>query len=145
LTYLIDTNIVSATAPHRDRPAALVEWLEQHSDALFLSVITIAEIDAGVAKLRRQGARSKADRLARWLDALLHLYSQRVLDVDIPVARKLGVLIDRARKTGHQTSLADLALAATAMQHGLIVLTRNLKHFEPLGLRAHDPFVSLPA
>lgn len=144
MTYLIDTNIVSAAAPHRDRPVALVEWLEQHNDALYLSVITIAEIDAGVAKLRRQGARAKADRLARWLDSLLHLYSQRILHVDIPVARKLGALIDRTRATGRPTSFADLALAATAMRHGLIVLTRNLKHFKPLGAHAHDPFTSLP-
>lgn len=145
MTYLIDTNIVSATAPHRDRPAAVVEWLEQRSDTLFLSVVTIAEIGAGVAKLRREGARSKADRLARWLDALLHLYARRVLDVDIPVARRLGALIDRARATGQPTSFADLALAATAAEHKLIVLTRNLKHFKPLAVRAHDPFVSLPA
>lgn len=143
--YLIDTNIVSLSAPARERATALVQWLESKTSLLFLSVITVAEIESGVAKLRREGARARADTLARWLDSLLHLYSERVLALDIPTARVLGALADAARASGRTTSFADIAIAATAKQHGLVVLTRNLKHFAPLGVHAHDPLASLPA
>jgi predicted nucleic acid-binding protein len=142
--YLIDTNIVSLTAPARGRATALVQWLENKTSLLFVSVITVAEIESGVAKLRREGAQAKAENLARWLETLLHLYSERVLALDIPTARTLGALADLARASGRPTSFADIAIAATARQRGLIILTRNLKHFVPLGVPAHDPLASLP-
>jgi len=142
--YLIDTNVVSAGAPTKGKPAALVDWMDAHSDALFLSAVTVAEIEDGVAKLRREGAVRKAADLTAWLEALLHLYGDRILAFDGAVARLAGALSDRARGQGHAPGFADIVIAATARHHGLTVLTRDRKHFEPLGVPALDPFAALP-
>ena len=118
--------------------------MDRHSQSLFLSVVTIAEVEDKIEKSRRQGATQKADRLAGWLETVLHLYSARILPVDIPVARALGRLSDRARALGHAPGFADLAIAATAQHHACTVLTRNLRHFAPMGVAALDPFEGLP-
>ena len=98
----------------------------------------------GSRRARREGATRKADLLAEWFELLLHLYGDRILSYDIAVARIAGRLADRARGMGFAPGLADLAIAATAQAHNLTVLTRNLKHFAPLGVDAHDPFDTLP-
>ncbi|GJE77677.1 type II toxin-antitoxin system VapC family toxin [Methylorubrum suomiense] len=143
--YLVDTNVLSAGAPSKPAPALDVTgWMERNSAGLFLSVITIAEIEDGIAKCRREGASRKAGRLAEWLGTLLHLYANRVLPLDLDTARRIGVMTDLARGQGHAPGLADLAIAATAQRHGLTLLTRNLRHFRPLGVIALDPFAALP-
>ena len=121
------------------------EWMQRNSASLYLSVVTVAEIEGGIAKARREGASRKAERLAEWLEMVLHLYSSRVLALDIAAGRCLGRLADRARALGQAPGFADLAIAATAERHGHTILTRNLRHFLPLGIAAHDPFQSLPA
>jgi toxin FitB len=73
--YLVDTNVISAATPSRPASAALVEWMDAHSDSLFLSVVTVAEIENGIAKLRREGATRKSADLAAWLETVLHLYA----------------------------------------------------------------------
>jgi len=118
--------------------------MEDNSDRLFLSSVTIAEIEGGIAKVRREGARAKAARLAAWLEAVLHLYGERVLAFDMAAARIAGQLSDRARAQGYSSGFADLAIAATAAAHRLTVLTRNVRHFAPLGVSVHDPFRTLP-
>jgi len=144
--YLVDTNILSIRAPGRgDRPSALVEWMGANSDALFLSTVSVAEVSAGIAKLRRTGAMTRAARLGDWLDLVLHLYAGRVIVFDIDAARLAGALMDKARTTGHSPGFADLAIAATAGSRHLTVLTRNLRHFRPLDIPAADPFDRLPA
>lgn len=143
--YLVDTNVLSAGAPAKTRPATdLTAWMDRNSSRLYLSVITVAEVEDGIAKARREGASRKADRLAEWLEALLHLYSARILALDIATARVLGGLSDRARGSGHAPGFADLAIAATAQQRGHTVLTRNLRHFHMLGVTALDPFEGVP-
>lgn len=119
--------------------------MDRNSAGLFLSVLTVAEVEDGISKARRQGATRKAGRLSEWLDALLHLYSARIIPVDLKVARHMGRLTDLARGKGHEPGLADIAIAATALQHGQTILTRNLRHIAPLGVRALDPFSALPA
>ena len=119
--------------------------MDRNSADLFLSVITVAEVEDGIAKARRQGATRKAERLSEWLEALLHLYTAQIIPVDLKVARHIGRLTDLARGKGHDPGLADVAIAATALQHGYTILTRNLRHFEPLGVPALDPFSALPA
>ncbi len=124
---------------------SLVLWMDQHSDRLFISTITVAEIADGIAKLRREGARGRAAALTGWLDALLHLYGHRVLPFDVAGARIAGALSDLARSKGRSPGFPDLAIAATAAAHSLTVLTGNLHHFEPLNVAAHNPMESLPA
>ena len=142
--YLVDTNVISAVSPNRPVPAALVEWMDAQSDSLFLSVVTIAEIEDGIAKLRREKATRRSRDLASWLDVVLHLYGDRILGFDLPAARIAGQLSDRARGQGHSPSFADIIIAATARQHGLTLLSRNAKDFVPLGVRVLDPFSTVP-
>jgi predicted nucleic acid-binding protein len=142
--YLVDTNIISAAAPTRPVSAPLVEWMDEHSASLFLSVVTVAEIEDGIAKLRREGARRKSSDLASWLETVLHLYGDRIVAFDTPTARIAGAMADRARGQGHAPGFADIIVAATAKRHGLTILSRNIKHFAPLGVAVLDPFVALP-
>jgi len=143
--YLVDTNVVSEAAPARSSAhAALVEWMDRHAGILYLSTITVAEIEAGIAKARRQGAGARARSFARWLDQLLHIYGERVLPLDIPTARTAGNLSEFMRSKGVAPGFGDVVIAATAQHHSLTVLTRNLRHFTPMMVPALDPFVTLP-
>jgi len=118
--------------------------MDMHSASLFLSVVTLAEIEDGIAKLRREGATRRSTDLSAWLETVLHLYGDRVLVFDAPTARIAGVMADRARGQGHAPGFADIIIAATAQHRGLTILSRNLKHFEPLSVAVLDPFVTLP-
>jgi predicted nucleic acid-binding protein len=142
--YLVDTNVISAVSPNRPTPAALVEWMDAQSASLFLSVVTIAEIEHGITKLRREKAMRRSRDLAQWLEAVLHLYGDRILAFDTPTARIAGQLSDRARGQGHSPGFADIMIAATARQHTLTVLSRNARHFLPLGVPVLDPLGGLP-
>lgn len=145
MSFLIDTDVVSALAPtKKDRPPALLQWLEARSNELFLSAVTSAEIRSGIAKARREGAGLKADALTQWWDAVEYLYGQRILPFDLKVAPFAGAMADRARALGLAPGFADIAIAATAEAHGLILLTRNLRHFEKIFPAARDPFANLP-
>jgi len=143
--FLVDTNVISEGVPAKARASAdLVSWMERNSDRLFLSTITVAEIEQGIAQARRLGAHAKATRLAAWLETLLHLYSARVLPFDLRAARIAGSLSDLARSQGHAPGFPDLAIAATAMAHRLTILTANVRDFTPLGVPVHNPFETLP-
>ena len=141
--YLVDTNVISVAA-RAEANRELSAWMNRHSDELYLSAITVAEIEDGIAKLRRTGGARKANALTAWLEALLHLYADRILPFDIPVARVAGKLSDHARGRGRPVGFPDLAIAATAKVHALTLLTRNIKDFSFLEIEVHDPFVSLP-
>lgn len=141
--YLVDTNIISALAPSkRGHDEDLVEWLDRAGASLFLSVVTAAEVESRIAKAEREGATTKAGRLREWWESVEHLYGQKLLPFDITCARAAGRILDEAR--AHQPGFEDIAIAATAKVHGLTVLTRNLRHFDPLDVRTIDPFESLP-
>jgi toxin FitB len=143
--YLVDTNVISAGAPSRSLAMTdLVNWMDAHSAELYLSAVTVAEIEDGIAKAHRAGARRKSNDLTAWLEALLHLYGNRILAFDIAVARVAGALSDLARSKGISPGFADLIIGATARCHGLTILTRNTRHFEPLGLPTLNPFDRLP-
>lgn len=118
--------------------------MDAHSASLFLSVVTVAEIGDGIAKSRREGAKRKSSNLAAWLETVLHLYGDRILAFDAPAARIAGAMADLARAQGQRPGFADIIIAATARHHDLTILSRNLRHFEPLGVRVLDPFAALP-
>jgi hypothetical protein len=142
--YLVDTDVISAVSPSRPAPPALLVWMDTHSASLFLSAVTVTEIASGIAKARREGARRKSAGLQAWLETVLHLYGGRVLAFDVPTARIAGAMSDRARSLGHAPGLADIIVASTAEQHGLTILSRNIRHFKPLGVAVVDPFLNLP-
>jgi predicted nucleic acid-binding protein len=141
--FLVDTNVISTLAPSKRADAKdLAMWLDQASPHLFLSVITAADVAAGIAKAEREGASAKARSLGEWWQAVEHFYAEKVLPFDLRCAHLVGRMLDRAR--AHRPGFEDIAIAATAQAHGLTVLTRNLRHFVPLGVSALDPFQGLP-
>jgi predicted nucleic acid-binding protein len=142
--YLVDTNVISAGAPSRLASPALVAWMDANAALLFLSAVTVAEIEDGICKLRREAATRKSGNLSVWLEALLHLHGDRILAFDTPTARTAGALADRARRQGQAPGFADIVIAATALHHGLTILSRNRRHFMPLGVPVLDPFDNVP-
>ncbi|MGB6230765.1 MAG: PIN domain-containing protein [Litorimonas sp.] len=143
--YLLDTSVLSLAGPGKPPlPDEVTGWLRAHADDLFVPVIAVAEIEAGIAKLRRAGSTARMDRLSAWLDALVANYGTRVLPLDPVVARMAGRLSDAAVAKGRNPGFADVAIAAIAAAHNLTVLTRNVRHFEPLGVAHADPLANLP-
>ena len=143
--YLVDTNVISATAPTAAvKRSELVTWMDMHSPDLYLSAITIAEIADGIAKARRGGATRKSSDLSAWLQTVLHLYGDRVLPFDSPTAEIAGRLSDLARGRGQAPGFPDIAIAATSRRHGLTILSRNERHFAAMDVAVIDPFQSLP-
>ena len=143
--YLLDTNIVSADAPTK-RPVgmeAFAAWMRANSDRLYLSAITVAEIEAGIARAARIGATAKAWKIRRWLSTVEHFYAGRILPFGIEEARHAGMILDRAR--AHGPGFEDIGIAATAAAHALTVLTANERHFEPLGVPLANPLKRLPS
>ena len=138
--------MVSALAPGRETlvSAPLGAWLQAHHKELFLPAIAIAEMAQGIGKLRRAGGAERADRLDRWLDGLLAAYADRILPLDAHAARLAGQMSDAAMAQGRHPGFADVAIAALARHAGLLLLTCNLKHFQPLGVACADPLVQLP-
>jgi len=143
--YLLDTSVLSLLAPGKAPPAeTLANWIRAHNDALYISAITVAEVEQGIRKLRRAGAAERADALANWLDALIENGEQRILPFDARAGRIAGELSDQAIAIGRHPGFADVAIAATAVANGLLVLTHNGKHFTSLGVAFIDPVIELP-
>ena len=132
--YLLDTDVLSALR-RRQRDPAVARWVEaQRTSDLYLSVVTVGEVERGIVRQRRRDP-AFAEALAGWLDRVLAWYGDRVLAVDLPTARRWGQL---SGALGHEG--ADLLIAATALEHGLTVVTGNTRHFEPTGVAVLNPF-----
>lgn len=132
--YLVDTVVFSELYKRRRHPGFL-RWLSgKAEELLFISAITIGEIERGIEMQRGPDPRF-ADALLRWLEQSLETYGDRILSVDTGIARRWGQL---GARIGH--SGADLLIAATALEHGLIVATRNVRHFLPTGVAVENPF-----
>lgn len=132
--YLIDTDVLSELRRRR-RNRHVVAWFGNVTAGdLFLSVVTIGEIELGIA--RQQAVNPDfAQALADWLDLTLRVYGERILPLTVGIARRWGRL---AAQLGNKQ--LDLAIAATALEHGLIVVTRNVSDFEPTGVPVINPF-----
>ena len=131
--FLIDTDVLSALR-RRERDPGAVHWAEtQRTSDLHLSIVTIGEIERGITQQKRRNP-TYAQDLAAWLDRLLAWYGDRILPVDEGIARRWGQL---SATLGYDS--ADLLIAATALEHGLTVVTRNLRDFEPTGVSTLNP------
>ena len=119
--------------PPSQRNCNLVQWMgEVPSSDLFISAVTIGEIERGIERQRGLNP-SFAENIASWLDLILRAYED--LPVDVAVARRWGRLSQRIGNKG-----LDLAVAATALEHGPTVVTRNVSDFEPTGVPILNPF-----
>ncbi len=136
--YLLDTNVPSEFS--RDRPEPrVVKWLKaQPVTTLFLSAITIGEIRKGLV-VTPQGRR-RAD-LETWFHTdLLVWFRNRVLPVTHAIADRWGELDGQCQLKGRPLNTADGLIAATALEHDLTVVTRNVRHFEDLGVAIFNPW-----
>lgn len=136
--YLLDTNVVSLLSPSRVNAApGLIAWLDKSEDTaeFFLSVVTVHEIERGVMLLERKGSTAKARGLRRWMDGLFSTYADRILPIDAAVSATSGKLEAEAIAAGHSPGMADALIAGTAKAYDLTVVTLNLRHFEPFGIR----------
>lgn len=138
MSYLIDTNVLSEL--RRKQPdAKVVAWLQQRPrQSLYLSVLTLGEIRKGIARL--DGAQDAARRtvLIDWLEQELPTYFLgRMLPIDAPVADRWGRLQSDA---GRPLPAIDGLLAATALQHNLTLVTRNVRDFADLCPDIFDPW-----
>ena len=136
--FLVDTVTLSELR-RRQRDPMVVAWFErQRTTDLFLSVISVGEIERGIARQRAIDP-GFADALAAWLDRVLTLYGERVVPFNLPAARRWGAL---SAALGNDS--ADLMIAAAALENGLTVVTRNVSDFEPTGAAVLDPFSRRP-
>ena len=130
--YLLDTNILSY-ARKPGNPAT--DWLKSKaSPLLFMSVITLGEIERGVA-MKERSDRKAAESLAAWLQAIRTVYADRVLPVNDSIAAAWGRLA-ALRTRGD----ADGLIAATALVHELVLVTRNTRDFDDAGVKLFDPW-----
>lgn len=135
--FLLDTNVVSELRKGPRADAGVLAWFASVDDAdLFLSVVVTGELRQGVERLRLRDA-AQAERLNRWLSALMDAYADRILPVDLQVADVWGRL-----NVPDPVSAVDGLLAATAIVHDLTLVTRNVKDVERTGARIHSPFRS---
>jgi toxin FitB len=133
--YLLDTNVVSETRKSRPH-GAVMQWLSGlEEERLFLSAVTMGELQAGIELTRHQDP-SKANEIERWADQLATSY--QVLPMDTPCFREWGRIMDQKP----DQLLEDAMIAATARVHGLIVATRNERDFRQFEVRTLNPFKS---
>lgn len=140
--FLLDTNAVSMFSPSKaGTSSAFAGWIDaqERLETIYLSAVTIHEIEKGVRLLEARGAISKAALIELFLQGLIAGYGDRILPVDAETARESGRLEASALSAGHSSRMADAMIAGAASLHGLTVITRNLKHFLPFGVAARSP------
>jgi len=132
--FLLDTVVLSELRKKQPN-AKVLAWLskQQESD-LFLSVVSLGEIERGAEK-QRSANPEFSQELFRWLETLERNFADRILDITPGIARQWGALSAKLNHDG-----ADLLIAATAKEHRLAVVTRNTKHFAPAGVKVVNSF-----
>ena len=136
--YLLDTVVLSEMRKRQGDPNVL-QWLsDKPTDSLFISAITLGEIERGVES-KRSVDPVFAEALGSWVEQLIAVYQTRILPINIAIGRRWGRLSSRLGHAG-----IDLLIAATALEHELIVATRNVRHFTPTGVVVENPFERMP-
>lgn len=135
MTYVLDTNVVSALRVPGRHPAVAV-WADSvEVSEQFIAATTLAEIERGVIAKERTDP-TQGEHLRRWFDArVLPVFTRRTLPFNLPAARILA-----AYRVPEHAPFDDALIAAVAQAADMIVVTRNRRHFEPLGVRCLDPW-----
>ena len=141
MAFLLDTNVISETV--RPRPdKTVLKWIESQSPRdLFLAAQTMGELVRGARKVREQARR---EQFERWIEQdLTRQFDGRILPFDMTSATVWGRLMRDGDRIGRRPSAADAQIAAAAIQHDLILVTRNLKDFRNVDVRLFDPWQNL--
>jgi len=137
--YLVDTDVVSDVRKRaRTNPGVRRFFADARAkgDALYVSVITLGEIRRGVESIRHRGDTRQANRLETWLTEVLQHFGDHILDFSHDEAQVWGRL-----RVPHPENAIDKQIAATALTHGLVLVTRNTAHFSGLGVPLVNPFI----
>jgi len=135
MAYLLDTNVISELRKHKPH-GAVQAWIESiPEEALYVSAVTIGEIQSGI-EITREQDEAKADEIEQWLDELAR--TGNIIDTSAPIFRRWARLMHR--RADHH--LEDALIAATALVHDLTVATRNVRDFEPFGVELVNPFTA---
>ncbi|NNM73374.1 type II toxin-antitoxin system VapC family toxin [Enterovirga aerilata] len=133
--FLLDTNVVSELRRPDRADGGVLQWAKAQRAAEFhLSAITILEIELGILRLARKDA-EHSSRLRSWMDHVLQEFSRRILPIDLAVAQRCAPL-----HIPDPLPDRDALIAATALVHGLTVVTRNTKDFAPTGVSTLNPW-----
>lgn len=132
--YLLDTNVISETRRNRADTGVLAFLSAADANRLFLSVLTLGELRKGVEAKRRTDP-AAADRLGAWADGIETAFADRVLPVDAPTARCWGEL-----SANSSIPVVDALIAATAVRHGFILVTRNTRDVASTGVPLLNPW-----
>jgi len=139
VNVLLDTCVISEVRHPKGNPRVR-EALEQHRDEeLFLSVLTVGELQKGVALLDE--GRRKRD-LEAWISGLAHHFADRIVAIDDQVAIIWGEITAAAHANGRVIPAVDGLIAATALRHGLALMTRNVDDFAATGIRLINPWAA---
>jgi predicted nucleic acid-binding protein len=135
VSYLLDTNVLSELRKGPKTNAHVAGWFEGvESDAIYLSVLVVGEVLQGIERLRRRDPRG-ATKLDRWVQMVVEQYADRILPVDLEVARAWAPL-----NVLDPLPTIDGLLAATALVHGLVLVTRNVPQVTRTGVAVLNPF-----
>lgn len=135
---LLDTNVISEARKSTCHPKVLAWLSRQATDTLYISAITVLEIQRGISQLEQRGDKAQSAVLDRWLESkVLPAFDGRILAMDHLVARRAARL-----PWADARDYRDPLIAATALVHGATVVTRNTRHFEASGAPLLDPWVA---
>lgn len=137
--WLLDTHVVAALINPQGAPSVKTWAAGQDEETFHISVLTLAEYDKGIHNLAADHADRPRYVAAR--DALAERFGNRVLSLDDNVVRRWGRISGEVKRaSGHAPPVIDTMLAATAMEHDLYLVTRNVKHTKPSGAMVFDPW-----
>ena len=137
--WLLDTNVVSELRRPKPEPKVVRFVRDQPLDLLFISVVTLAEIRFGIESIAEA---SKRTQLNDWLTHRVRpMFEQRVTPISEDVMLKWRLLVEEGRRGGHTFSQPDLIIAATALHHGLTIVTRDTSEYLKAGAAVFNPWV----
>lgn len=138
MTFLLDTCVISEMVKARPN-LEVVRWIDSVEEGkLFLSVLTLSELEKGIARLQDV---SRKEVLQEWLEQdLADRFAGRILPIDTSVAVAWGKMQGEAERNGNKLPVIDSLLAATAQTNGLSLATRNVVDFERCGSRVFNPW-----